>query len=281
MGNYQFSPTLAAQLKLAVARMKRGQGAVLLLEGEPGGGKTSFARALAESLGGRCFYYSGCPDKERDLLYAIDVQGVLERTHGWEAGPAWEAFEATKRGEYSVLLVDEVDKTHPGFDAFLLRLLQEFAFRAPGGTEITADAGKLAVVLTSNGRRVLRPELRRRCKRVQVPLPTGDRLRAIIRQLAAFPVPAGLLELVIRLGEAIRQANKDEAPAPQELAGLTDDLLTLAAEGEDNQTVWRAVASGWLVKSGEPALVDKVARFNWAAALQTECSRPVEESACA
>ncbi|OHB18629.1 MAG: hypothetical protein A2666_04505 [Parcubacteria group bacterium RIFCSPHIGHO2_01_FULL_47_10b] len=63
---YFMSSVLLSFLKLAVARMLRGLGAILLLEGPPGGGKTSFAKEIAKQLGGTCFYYAGAPDKERD-----------------------------------------------------------------------------------------------------------------------------------------------------------------------------------------------------------------------
>jgi MoxR-like ATPase len=63
---YIFSDELATFLLLAIARMRRGQGAVLLLQGLPGGGKTAFAKALAEAIEGGLHYYAGAPDRERD-----------------------------------------------------------------------------------------------------------------------------------------------------------------------------------------------------------------------
>jgi len=271
--NYFFSPVLAATLKVAVNRMRAGHGAALFLEGPPGGGKTSFARALASALGGRMYYYTGSPDKERDLLYEIDVKGVLTRENAWVKGPAWEAFEASTRGEFAVLLIDEIDKTNPGFDAFLLRLLEEWTFRSPEGEEVKADPTKLAVVLTTNGRRKIRPEVLRRCQRATVPLPSGELLQKIVRQIADFPVPEGILDLVIRIGENIRQAGAENAPSPKELAFLCVDLLALAEAGEWNPEVWRQIASGWLVKAGGPEAIDKAVPFRWVRALIREVKK--------
>lgn len=273
MAQYRFSETLAAFLRLAIARMHAGLGAVLLLEGAPGGGKTSFARAAARELGEDVpvYYYAGSPDKERDLLYEIDVEGVLRRERAWVPGPAWQAFATSSQGRFAVLLIDEVDKTSAGFDAFLLRLLEEWTFRAPDGTEVNGDASKLVVVMTSNGRRKLRPEVLRRCQRVPVPLPNNGRLRDIVRQLAQVPVPDGLVELVIRIGNAVREKDEQNAPSPKELALCCVDLLALAAASELSQDVWREIAASWLTKAGGPATIDAAcSTFKWVRALMQE-----------
>lgn len=272
MSTYVFSKSLTAFLGLSVSRMESGFGCVLLLEGTPGGGKTSFAKALAEYLKGSCYYYSGSPDKERDLLYEIDVQGVLTRSAAWVPGAAWQAFEASTRGEFAVLLIDEVDKTNPGFDAFLLRLLEEFTFRAPDGREIKGNPERLAVVLTSNGRRELRPEVLRRCQRINVPLATGDRLIQIVQDIAKIKIPAKLLDLIIRIGDAVRKSSAENAPSPKELALCCRDLITLAQAGTLDLEIIREVSASWLTKTGGAEAIDKATGFKWTRAIVGEIS---------
>lgn len=270
MAEYIFSRSLSAYLTLIENRLHRGLGAALLLKGPPGGGKTSFAKALAEKLGGQFYYYRGSPDKERNLFYEIDVEGVLKREQAWVPGSAWEAFAATKRGEPAVLLIDEVDKTNPGFDAFLLRLLEEWTFRSPQGEEITADPRKLVVVLTSNGRRELATEVLRRCQRVQVPLPEHGRLRTIVRQIAGINVRDEALDLLIRIGEKVRLAQPENGPSPKELALCLVDLFALKDAGISDSEIWRDVVASYLVKDGGPSAIDKACGFKWVKALKGE-----------
>lgn len=270
MSSYLPSPSLSTFAQLALARMRRGHGAVLLLEGPPGAGKTAFARYLAAELhAAPLHYYAGAPDRERDLLMEIDVHGVLRRESAWVPGPAWQAFDDSQHGP-TVLLLDEVDKTAPGFDAFLLRLLEDFEFRGPRGDTITARPENLLVVMTSNGRRDLRPEVLRRTQRVPVPLPDRQREAAIIQQLAGRPLPAGLLDVLQRIAAALRKQGSDQAPSPKEIALCACDLLELDRLGADSDS-WRQVPTSWLVKEGGVAVLDAtLPEFRWARALRTE-----------
>jgi len=167
-------------------------------------------------------------------------------------------------------LIDEIDKTNPGFDAFLLRLLEEWTFRGPGGDEIGGDPTKLAVVLTTNGRRKLRPEVLRRCQRVDIPLPEAERLCAIIRQIAGVSIPENVLDLVIRIGNRVRQDDAENAPSPKELALCILDLFALKSAHIKDVQIWREIGTSWLTKSGGSGHINRVTGFNWAKALKKE-----------
>ena len=264
---YILSPSLEVFITLAQKRMESGRGVVLLLEGPPGGGKTSFAKELARRLGGPLFFYSCAPDRERDLLYEIDVRGVLRRENAWVPGAAWQAFKASHAGPV-VLLIDEVDKAHPGFDAFLLRLLEEFSFRSPEGDTISASAENCVVVLTTNGRRELRPEVLRRCQRLYLPLPDKARMKEIVLAIAKQEIPAGLLDLVVRLGMKLQSEDPEMAPSPKELAYLALDILALQGQQVEAKIV-EEVASSWLFKSREQRESFNPG-FNWVKALKAE-----------
>ena len=62
----------------------------------------------------------------------------------------------------AVLLIDEVDRSDPEFEAFLLEVLSEFQVTIPELGTIGATHRPL-VILTSNGVREMTDALRRRC----------------------------------------------------------------------------------------------------------------------
>jgi MoxR-like ATPase len=71
----------------------------------------------------------------------------------------------------SVLLVDEIDKAEPEFEAFLLEVLSDFQVSVPELGTIRARHIPL-VVLTSNNARELSDGLKRRCLHLFIDFPT-------------------------------------------------------------------------------------------------------------
>src|SRR5207302_11138134 len=126
-------------------------GKPLLLEGPPGAGKTQIAKVLSEALGMeliRLQCYDGID--EAKALYqwnehlqrmALEFVRQKEREDTWAelkqqlyspdfliSGPILRALQSESR---SVLLIDEVDKTGPEFEAFLLEILSDFQVSIP------------------------------------------------------------------------------------------------------------------------------------------------------
>src|SRR5215468_11155735 len=165
--DYLADPPLGTALYLA-ARM----GQPLLIEGEPGVGKTEAAKALAAALDTpliRLQCYEGLTSAEalyewnypRQLLATLDHPGPR---------PA-------------VLLIDEVDRGDDEFEAFLFELLAESAVTIP---ELGTRRARFrpVVVLTSNRTRDLHDALKRRCLYHWIDYPDTGRVAEIIRRRA-------------------------------------------------------------------------------------------------
>ena len=192
--DYLADPPLGTALFLA-ARM----GQPLLLEGEPGVGKTEAAKALAGAIDSpliRLQCYEGLTSAEalyewnypRQLL-AIRLAEARHETpreadlFGPEyllARPLLAAIEHPGPRP-AVLLIDEVDRGDDEFEAFLFELLAESAVTIP---ELGTRRAKFppVVVLTSNRTRDLHDALKRRCLYHWIAYPDAVRVAEIIRR---------------------------------------------------------------------------------------------------
>jgi MoxR-like ATPase len=195
---------LADEDLATVAHLARAMERPLLLEGEPGTGKTALAEALAQVTGAqliRLQCYEGIDatqalydwDFGRQILHlrtleaaaassdtnALEVENV-ERSLFDErfllARPVLQALRTTP----SVLLVDEIDRADDEFEAFLLEVLSGWTVTIPELGTIRA-ATPPTVVLTSNRTRELHDALKRRCLYHWIDHPDLEREVAIVR----------------------------------------------------------------------------------------------------
>jgi MoxR-like ATPase len=253
---------LATAVYLALA-MRRP----LLVEGEPGVGKTEVAKTLAPVLGAelvRLQCYEGIDasqalyewDYSRQLLYARTLEGErVADLYGPEFLVERPLLRAIRAGAGAVLLVDELDRADDEFEAFLLEVLSDFSVTVPELGRIAAPEPP-AVVVTSNRTRELHDALKRRCLYHWIEFPDLDREVEIIR-VRAPGVSEQLARSVAEAVERLRGLDLVKPPGPAEAIDWAQALAVLGFESVDGDGVRETL--GWAVKNREDLRVAEAA----------------------
>lgn len=155
----------------------------ILLVGDPGVGKTLFARRFAAAMGTRCEVYSAAAAEEAFQLVGTDT--------GWSnTGPGLiYTMLARHDSAAPILVIDEVDKVRSSgyrnspVNALLDLLEPESACRwKDTGMQLRCDASRVIVLATANDARCVSAPLLSRCTVFDVPPPTPAQRRLIVEQ---------------------------------------------------------------------------------------------------
>jgi MoxR-like ATPase len=246
-------------------------GKPLLIEGEPGSGKTELAKVLADGFGTeliRLQCYEGLTAENalyewnysKQLLSVQAADGDIDGDNSVFTReflldrPLLRALDSDA-DQPEVLLIDEVDRADEEFEALLLEVLSDFQLSVPELGTLAADHPPV-VVITSNRTRGLSDALKRRCIFLHIEPPTFEKEYEVVRrkvpQLDAA-VAAEVCGAVQRLrdeplrkqpgtAETLDWARAIAALRTEDASALTvreieTTIGTLLKEVEDNQHV--------------------------------------------
>lgn len=239
----------------------------VLVEGPAGVGKTDLGKVTAAALGRefiRLQCYEGLDEAKalyeweysKQLLYtqilkdvmAEELEGAKSLSEAVDRVAAQDEvffsykfivprplLKAILSKDPSVLLIDEVDKSDPEFEAFLLEILSDFQVSIPELETLKARHIPL-VILTSNNARELSDALKRRCLHLFIDFPEWEQELEIVR-LKVPGISERLGEQVVKAVRRVRELDLKKLPGISETLDWARALVVLNAESLDTETV--------------------------------------------
>ena len=231
----------------------------VLVEGPAGVGKTELAKVVAAATGRpliRLQCHEGLDEAKalyeweysKQLLYTqilkekfsevlVGARGLREAAEriGAEDNVFFsERFivprpllRAITSKEPTLLLIDEVDKSDPEFEAFLLEVLSDFQVSVPEIGTFTA-AHRPLVFLTSNDAREMTDALKRRCLHLFIDYPTEEEELRIL-EVRLPGMERRLAEELVGVMQRLRKLDLKKTPSISETLDWARALLALNA----------------------------------------------------
>ena len=243
----------------------------VLVEGSAGVGKTSIAGVWADAAGYdliRMQCYEGLDEGKalyeweyaKQLLYtqilkekinevvsdSTTLKEAIQRIEQQDDAFFSEKFilprpllQAILSPNQTVLLIDEVDKADPEFEAFLLEVLSDFQVSVP---ELgTLKAKHIPnVILTSNNTREMTDALKRRCLHLYIDFPSATQEMEIVT-LKVPGITEALAKQVVDVIHKVRTVDLKKLPSISETLDWARALTILNIDALDEDTVKRTL----------------------------------------
>jgi MoxR-like ATPase len=239
----------------------------VLVEGPAGVGKTELAKVVAKATGRpliRLQCYEGLDEAKalyeweysKQLLYTqilkekfaeamsgtTTMKDAAERVGREDSVFFSERFivprpllRAIQSSEPTALLIDEVDKSDPEFEAFLLEVLSDFQVTVPEIGTLESKHRPL-VFLTSNDAREMSDALKRRCLHLYIDFP-DQTLEERILSTKVPGIDQRLAEDLVGMMQRLRKLDLKKTPSISETLDWARALLALNAKQLDEGLV--------------------------------------------
>jgi len=239
----------------------------VLVEGPAGVGKTDLGKVTAAALGRdfiRLQCYEGLDEAKslyeweysKQLLYTQILKDVLAEELSGARSLAEAVDRVARQDEVffsqkfivprpllkaitsenpALILIDEVDKSDPEFEAFLLEILSDFQVSIPELDTLKATHIPM-VVLTSNNARELSDALKRRCLHLFIDFPDWEQELEIVR-LKVPGINERLAEQVVKSVQRLRKLDIKKTPGISETLDWARSLVVLNADTLDQELV--------------------------------------------